>query len=239
MRDSELDVATILDTVPGLTAGTNLFAGPIPTTPPDQFVCARYTTGEKDGAIGEADGAPIAYRVTVQVIVRGARMKYKETLDLALACFEALTHTTQSSYHYLCPVGGGPSYAGVDENSRHKFAFDVELEYSAELSPGSVVSLAASGSYLTANRAGTDSSGTPGPATINKPSGISAVLSGATSVTVTNSLATAGCRVSLTWLGDHGAARSWVTRAAGSFTVNLSGAASSSAPFGWEISYLV
>jgi Pectate lyase superfamily protein len=86
---------------------------------------------------------------------------------------------------------------------------------------------------------GTDSSATPGAATINKPSGISAVASGATTVVITNSLATASSKILLTWYGDSGAARTWVTRAAGSFTVNLSSAAAAATSFGWEVGGLL
>lgn len=86
---------------------------------------------------------------------------------------------------------------------------------------------------------GTDTSGSPGAATINRPSGISAIASGATSVTITNSLVAAGSRVLVTWHADHGAARWWVTRAAGSFTVTLSAAATANAAFSWEVSTII
>ena len=91
------------------------------------------------------------------------------------------------------------------------------------------------------DQAGTDSSGTPGNATINKPSGISAVASGATSVTITNSEAGTGCLIFVEWLADPGAlvTRWWVTRASGSFTLNLSGAAGADTPFAWRIQYLL
>jgi hypothetical protein len=90
----------------------------------------------------------------------------------------------------------------------------------------------------TINQQGTDSSATPGNATINKATGISAILLGSASVTITNSLATASSRILITWLGDHGAARSWVVRAAGSFVVTLSSVAAASTPFAWEVSAL-
>lgn len=89
------------------------------------------------------------------------------------------------------------------------------------------------------DQAGTDSSGTPGAATINKPTGVSAIANGASSVTITNSLVTASSRVMITWHDDHGAARTWVTRAAGSFTVNISSNATADAAFSWEVSSLL
>jgi hypothetical protein len=89
------------------------------------------------------------------------------------------------------------------------------------------------------NQQGTDSSATPGNATINKATGISAISINNTTVTITNSLVTATSKILITWLGDHGAARSWVVRSAGSFTVTLSSAASVNTSFAWEISYLI
>lgn len=84
-------------------------------------------------------------------------------------------------------------------------------------------------------RSGTDSSGTPGAATINKPSGISAIASGASTCVITNSLATTTSLIHIDWYGDHGAARSWVVRSSGSFTVTLSSNATADTSFGWTI----
>lgn len=85
-------------------------------------------------------------------------------------------------------------------------------------------------------QSGTDSSGTPGAATINKPSGRSAIASGAASVVITNNLVTANSLVSITWEGDHGQTRDWVTRSAGvSFTVNLNAAAAANTAFSWTV----
>lgn len=85
------------------------------------------------------------------------------------------------------------------------------------------------------DQSGTDSSGTPGAATINKPSGKSAIAAGATSVVITNSLVAAGDQVHITWHGDHGQIRDWVTTAAGNFTVNLNAAASANTAFCWTV----
>ncbi len=89
------------------------------------------------------------------------------------------------------------------------------------------------------NQRGTDSGAAPGAATANNAAGINAIASGATSVTITNSLVAANSRVMVTWHADHGAARWWVTRAAGSFTVTLSAAATANAAFSWEVSSLL
>jgi len=85
---------------------------------------------------------------------------------------------------------------------------------------------------------GADTSFVPGNATSNTPAGISAIASGATTCTITNSLSTTSSLVNINWLGDTGATRFWVTRALGSFTVNLSSAAVDSVGFIWSVSEL-
>ncbi len=91
------------------------------------------------------------------------------------------------------------------------------------------------------SQSGTDSSGSPGAATINKPSGVSAIAGGATTVTITNSLVTTTSRVMLTWYGDLGtqSKQPWVTRSSGSFTVNVGTAPAGAVSFGWEVSALL
>lgn len=85
---------------------------------------------------------------------------------------------------------------------------------------------------------GGDSSASPGNATINKPTGKSAIASGATSVTITNSNVAAGDQVFITWHGDLGTQSKipWVTTAAGSFTVNVGTAPGSAVAFCWVVS---
>lgn len=94
------------------------------------------------------------------------------------------------------------------------------------------------------SRSGTDSTGTPGNATINKPSGISSVASGVATCTVTNSMipavATRRVKIQVTLNGDPGAlvTKWWVTQTAGggSFVMNFNGNAGSNTPFSWEVS---
>jgi hypothetical protein len=82
---------------------------------------------------------------------------------------------------------------------------------------------------------GTDTSGTPGNATANFTAGISAIASGATTCVITSSFVTPLSRVTINWLGDHGATRSWVSRVSGAFTVNLFTAATANTSFCWTI----
>lgn len=81
---------------------------------------------------------------------------------------------------------------------------------------------------------GTDSSGTPGAASISKPTGKSAVASGASSVRITNTLVAAGDQVHVTMHGDCGQ-RHWVSTGAGYFDVVLSGAATADTAFCWTV----
>lgn len=85
---------------------------------------------------------------------------------------------------------------------------------------------------------GIDRSATIGADTQNFPTGINTLASGATSVTITNSLVTTSSRVIVTFHADPGG-RYWVTRAAGSFTVNVSATPGANAPFSWEVSTLL
>lgn len=90
------------------------------------------------------------------------------------------------------------------------------------------------------NLYGTDSTGTPGAATINKPTGKSAIAAGASSVVITNSLVTAAKRVMITpHARDATCKELIVVPAAGSFTVSGSAAATATLPFSWEVSAIL
>lgn len=118
--------------------------------------------------------------------------------------------------------------------TRSGYGFDINPAFGANLT----LQLRSDGRI---DQSGTDSSGTPGAATINKPSGISAIAGGATTVTITNSLVTASSRVRIDWYGDLGTQtkQPWITRAAGSFTVNVGTAPAGAVAFGWEVSSLI
>lgn len=138
-------------------------------------------------------------------------------------CYTASATTT--NYHCLYGTGGNTRMSAFGGQ-------DLELQQAAatfwKMGPTGLVS-----------QSGTDSSASPGAATINKPCGISAIASGSSTVVITNSLATTTIAPQLTWLGDHGAARSWVVRAAGSFTVTLSANASANTSFSWCVKGLL
>ncbi len=92
--------------------------------------------------------------------------------------------------------------------------------------------IAATGSV---DQTGTDSSAAPGAATINKPTGKSAIASGATSVRITNNLVAAGDQVHATMQGDCGQ-RHWCEAGAGFFDLKLPAAASADTGFCWTVS---
>jgi hypothetical protein len=96
-----------------------------------------------------------------------------------------------------------------------------------------VLAVEATGKLLFDN---SDSSGTPGNATINKPTGKCAVANGASAVTITNSLVTAASIVYAVIQDntDNLAVRS-VTVAAGSFTINLSGVTTGARKVGFVV----
>lgn len=86
---------------------------------------------------------------------------------------------------------------------------------------------------------GTDSSGTPGAATINKPAGKSAIAAGASSVVITNSLVTASSHIVITpHARDATCKELIVVPAAGSFTVSGSANATAALAFSWEVKTL-
>jgi hypothetical protein len=67
-------------------------------------------------------------------------------------------------------------------------------------------------------------------------SGISSILYNTDRVVVDNGAATATSKIIISWLGDHGATRSWVdTRISGHFTVYISSNAPAETSFVWEI----
>lgn len=83
---------------------------------------------------------------------------------------------------------------------------------------------------------GTDSSGTPGAATIDKPSGKSAIALGAASVVITNALVTAASCVHITpQTRDATCVELIAVPGAGSFTVSGAAAATADLVFSWHV----
>lgn len=90
------------------------------------------------------------------------------------------------------------------------------------------------------NQNGTDSTGTPGAATIDKPTGKSSIALGAASVTITCSLCAATSRVMITpHARDATCKELIVVPGAGSFVVSGSAAATADLPFSWQVSTIL
>jgi len=89
---------------------------------------------------------------------------------------------------------------------------------------------------------GNDRASTIGNDTQHNPSGINTIASGATSVTILNSLvpdpATKKIRLNLTWRGDPGS-RWWWTQTTGAITINLSSPAPANVSCDWELAGLL
>jgi parallel beta-helix repeat protein len=125
------------------------------------------------------------------------------------------------------------TYLGARASDGYAFS-----QYGFELAPGGTPVLKTDSSGRL-DQSGTDESASPGASTINKPTGKSAIWSGDSSVTITNSLVSTSSRVLVTFHADHGAARWWVDVGSGSFTVTLSAAATADAAFSWQVSNII
>jgi hypothetical protein len=87
---------------------------------------------------------------------------------------------------------------------------------------------------------GTDSSGSPGAATVAKPIGKNAIALGASSVVITNSLVTASSVILITPHARDATCKELIAvPAAGSFTVSGSANATAALPFSWEVKTLL
>ena len=87
---------------------------------------------------------------------------------------------------------------------------------------------------------GTDSTGTPGNATISKASGKSAIAAGAATVTITNTLCAATSKLLVTFHArDATGLLPVAVPGAGSFTVTTVGNCTAALPFSWEVSTVI
>ena len=90
------------------------------------------------------------------------------------------------------------------------------------------------------DQSGTDSSGSPGAAVINKPTGKSAIAIAAASVVITNSICAATSRVMITPQSRDATCKELIAvPGAGSFTVSGSAVATAAVVFSWEVSNLL
>lgn len=137
-----------------------------------------------------------------------------------------------------CVTLGTESAAPSDDAILAQFAKGVSVTNHVDAGNGTALArVMASGRV---DQAGTDSTGTPGNATINKPTGKSAIAVGAASVVITNSLVTASSRVHITPHARDATCKELIAVvAAGSFTVSGSANATAALPFSWEVSTIL
>ncbi|MBL8909870.1 MAG: hypothetical protein JNM17_04110 [Archangium sp.] len=128
-------------------------------------------------------------------------------------------------------VRSGAFLTGHDDAYMHEFA------HSQGSTPVAVARVMGSGRF---DQRGTDSTGSPGAATINKPIGKSSIAAGASSVVITNSLVAAGSVVVITPHARDATCKELIAVAAGgSFTVSGSANATANLPFSWEVKGII
>lgn len=139
------------------------------------------------------------------------------------------------TYIFLPNAGsGGVSWGNCSINGQNVTG-NLELKYNGA---ASILTLNTFTGRI--DQGGTDSTGTPGAATINKPIGKSAIAIGAASVVITNSLVAAASHVVITpHARDATCKELIVVPAAGSFTVSGSANATAALPFSWEVKGLL
>lgn len=90
------------------------------------------------------------------------------------------------------------------------------------------------------NQRGTDSTGTPGAATIDRPTGKSSIAAGASSVIITNNLVTTGTHIVFSQHArDTTCKELIVTAGSGFFTISGNGNATAAIPCSWRIATML
>lgn len=120
--------------------------------------------------------------------------------------------------------------------TRSGYGIDINPSFGAYLSFQALVS-------GLVNQRGTDSTGTPGAATIDRPIGKSSIAATASSVVITNNLVTALSHIVITPM-ENGTSNAEfrnfkVTPAAGSFTVTVNAATTVAWPFAWRVATIL
>lgn len=113
--------------------------------------------------------------------------------------------------------------------------------YGIDLNPafGAYLSFQVQSSGLV-NQRGTDSTASPGAATIDRPIGKSAIAIGAASVVITNNLVTAASHIVITPHARDATCKELIAvPASGSFTVSGNGNATAALPFSWRVATLL
>lgn len=249
----------LISTAAQVFAGAKTFLGVIVASAGVQLSALWNTNGTGASDVGVRAGVSTADAsvnaaarlLSVRTGIGGSEIEYAAVFKNEFDVFGSQTIKLKTSLSsgnangaYLTRSGGSGGLGVIGYGSGGRIIYNGDLEFwadtNANISAGTALGTT-NVARLTADgllaQSGTDSSGSPGAATINKPTGKSAIASSATSVTITNSLVAAGDQVHVTWHGDLGAQSKvpWVTTAAGSFTVNVGTAPAGAVPFCWTV----
>jgi hypothetical protein len=159
-----------------------------------------------------------------------ARMALTRLGRFAVGNGPVATDSQGCSTRIMAALGANEPTLRVDQRSTHNEPI-IEARANFETTPLIIWRLLPTGRL---DVYGTDRTATIGADTQNRPVGINTLASGATSVVITNSLVGTASHVMVTFHADPGG-RVWVTKAVGSFTVNVSAAPGANAPFSWEV----
>lgn len=122
------DVVTYLDANSALTAGTDLFEGPMPEMP-NSCVAVAPTGGEEgDYTMGASLSAPGVEITRFQVMVRdAAQATCVSTANTVYALLANLGPVTINSrlYHNVESIDGEPYFIGQDKNELYRYVFNM------------------------------------------------------------------------------------------------------------------
>jgi len=190
--------------------------------------CVVVGTSETDGAVNASA------KVWVAATGVGGTQVDQAWVDKAGIGLPNAWRLDQSAAQFRITNGANVFATWLAAGGKLRLPWGLELTDSAQ----TYYSIIISGDNGRIDQLGTDSSGAPGAATINKPSGKSALAAAATTVTITNSLIASGDQVHVTWHGDLGTQSKipYVTTALGSFTVTVGTAPAGAVAFCWTVS---
>ena len=121
---ADTDLVTYLDSATALTAGTDLFAGPMPELPDNCVALTHYNSQRSDDyTMGASLSAPGLEMEDVQLMVRNtSRATARTNADAYHALLANLHSATLSGRtYYRIDEEGTPYSIGQDQNGRWRF----------------------------------------------------------------------------------------------------------------------
>jgi hypothetical protein len=134
MPTPDADLVAKLDTeLATLTAGTNLFSGPlrpVSTYIPTKCVFILSLPGGSILNYCDDSRTPQLYDFTMRVIIRGNAQDYSDGLTLARSVRDVIHDNPPSGYIATRVLTAEPVFFGYDDDGSHLFGIDVEMLYS-------------------------------------------------------------------------------------------------------------